>query len=122
MAKQNAAPKRKSPSKLDVADPRFEPVAKGLSRSPGFSLMENKSKSMRGLMRNGKSFGMSSHGRFILKLDEGRAAELIADGTGKPFRSGARVMKGWVEVTGPRANWVKLAKEAYGLAGPPRKG
>jgi len=109
LPKKTAAP--------DVADPRFEPVAKSLARSPGFSLMENKSKSMRGMMRDGKSFGMSSHGRFILKLDEARAAELVAAGTGQPFRPGAnRVMKGWLEVTDPKASWVKLAKEAYGLA------
>jgi hypothetical protein len=118
--KKRALTVKKSESKqsLDVADSRFEPVAKALARSPGFSLMENKSKSMRGMMREGKSFGMSSHGRFVVKLNEARVAELIADGTGEPFRSGAtKVMKGWLEVIDPEASWVKLAKEAYSLAG-----
>jgi hypothetical protein len=40
---------------------------------------------MRGMMLNGKSFGMSSHGRFILKLTAERAAALVAEGVGKPF-------------------------------------
>jgi hypothetical protein len=106
---QKAAP-------LDQADPRFVPVIKALTRSPGFSVMESKSGAMRGLMRDGASFGMSSHGRFILKLTEARAAALIADGVGKPFSpSAGRVLKGWLEVTQPKANWVTLAKEAYSL-------
>ena len=73
----------------DVADPRFVPVAKAFARAPGFSLMESKSGAMRGLMLHGKSFGMSQHGRFILKLDEERVAALVVEGIGKPFRPGA---------------------------------
>ncbi len=116
-------PSSKKAELPDAPDPRFNPVAKALSGSPGFSLMENKSGSMRGMMRDGKSFGMSQHGRFIVKLDEARAAELIAAGTGEPFRPAAnRVMKGWIEVTNPEANWVKLAREAYGLAGVTARG
>jgi hypothetical protein len=79
--------------------------------------MESKSGAMRGLMLNGKSFGMSTHGRFVLKLTEERAAALIAEGSGKPFRpSPGRVMKSWIEVTHPKADWVALAKEAHRLA------
>jgi hypothetical protein len=52
--------------------PRFVPVAKALARTTGFSLMESKSGAMRGMRLNGTSFGMSSHGRFILKLTEDR--------------------------------------------------
>ena len=79
--------------------------------------MESKSGALRGLMLNGKSFGMSSHGRFILKLDEEHVSVLIADGTGKPFSpSKGRVMKGWIEVTNPKANWLSLAKLAHQLA------
>src|SRR5438445_5939139 len=90
----------------DEADPRFEPVAKAFARTPGFSLMESKSGAMRGLMLNGKSFGMSSHGRFILKLDEPRAAALIAQGIGKPFSpSPGKIMKGWIEVTAAPSKW-----------------
>jgi hypothetical protein len=60
-------------------------VAKAFARTPGFSLMESKSGAMRGLMLNGKSFGMSSHGRFIVKLTVERAAARVAEGVGKPF-------------------------------------
>jgi hypothetical protein len=101
----------------DEADPRFEPVAKAFARTRGFSLMESKSRAMRGLMLNGKSFGMSSHGRLILKMNEARATALIAKGIAKPFApSPGKVMKGWLEVTHPKADWVALAKEALALA------
>jgi hypothetical protein len=107
----------KKPAVFDEADPRFEPVARAFARTPGFSLMESKSRATRGLMLNGKSFGMSSHGRLILKLDEERAGALIADGIGKPFSpSAGRVMKGWIDITHPKADWVALAKEAYRCA------
>jgi uncharacterized protein YdhG (YjbR/CyaY superfamily) len=109
-AKQNSTP-------VDEADPRFIPVAQAFARTPGFSLMESKSGAMRGLMLSGKSFGMSSHGRFILKLTEERAAALIAEGIGKPFGpSPSRVMKGWIEVTDGKADWVALAREAHRIA------
>jgi hypothetical protein len=84
--------------------------------------MQSESGAMRGLMLNGKSFGMSSHGRFMLKLTEDRATELIADGIGKPFSpSAGRVMKAWIEITSPKADWVALAKEALRLAKKPKR-
>jgi hypothetical protein len=121
--RQKKLTKKAPPALPDEADPRFEPVAKALARVAGFSLMESKSKAMRGMMFNGKSVGMSHHGRFILKLDDDRVAALVENGVGKPFRHGARVTKGWIEVTDPKANWVALAKEALRLAaaGKPRK-
>src|SRR5438128_12604437 len=101
----------------DDADPRFAPVAKAFARTRGFSLMESKSRAMRGLMLHGKSFGMSSHGRLILKMNEARATALISTGIAKPFcPSPGKVMKGWLEVTQPEADWVALAKEALELA------
>ena len=101
----------------DSPDPRFVPVAEALSGAPGFSLMESKSGATRGLMLNGKSFGMSSHGRLILKLTEARASELVADGTGVPFESSpGRPLKGWIEITTPDADWVALGQEAYQIA------
>jgi hypothetical protein len=110
-------PSKKSPKLTDEADPRFEPVIRVLARHPGFSLMQSKSRGLRGLMLNGKSFGMSQHGRFILKLDDQRVSALIAEGAGRPFKHGpGRPMKGWVEVTAPSGRWVKLAKEACSLA------
>jgi hypothetical protein len=115
MAKRK--PAKKAKATLEAADPRFVPVADAFARTPGFSLMQSKSGAMRGLMLDGKSFGMSSNGRFILKLSEERATALISQGIGQPFRPTAgRVMKGWVEITHPKANWVELAKEAQRLA------
>jgi uncharacterized protein YdhG (YjbR/CyaY superfamily) len=108
---------KRNHTQLDGADPRFVPVAEAFSGSRGFSLMESKSGAMRGLLLNGKSFGMSSHGRFILKLTEERVAALVAEGMGEPFRpSAGRVMKSWIEVTNGKADWVALAREAHRLA------
>jgi len=113
MAKKASA----KPAVRDEADPRFEPVAKAFARTRGFSLMESKSRATRGLMLNGKSFGMSSHGRLILKMNEARATALISTGIAKPFcPSPGKVMKGWLEVTHAEADWVALAKEAFALA------
>ena len=110
-------PARNKPAPAEGPDPRFVPVAKALARTAGFSLMESKSGAMRGMRLNGTSFGMSSHGRFILKLTEERTAALIAGGVGKPFRASAgRVLKDWIEVTDPNADWVALAKEGCRLA------
>lgn len=101
----------------DEADPRFEPVAKAFAGTRGVSLMESKSRATRGLMLNGKSFGMSSHGRLILKMNEARATALISTGIARPFcPSPGKVIKGWLEVTHPEADWVALAKEALELA------
>ena len=105
--------------KEDLADPRFVPVVAALEKAAGFTLMESQSKATRGLRREGKSFGMSFHGRFILKLNEERAAALIDEGVAKPFSaSPGKVLRGWIEITGPSANWISLAQEAYALAGP----
>jgi len=68
-------------------------------------------------MLDGRSFGMSSHGRLILKLTEARATELIAAGTGAQFYpSPDRPLKGWIEVTGPEADLIALAHEANQIA------
>lgn len=108
---------KKKTSVLEAADPRFVPVAKAFARTTGFSLMESKSGAMRGLMLRGKSFGMSQDGRYILKMNEERVAALIAEGIGKPFSPApGRVMKGWIEITSPKADWVALAKEAHRIA------
>jgi hypothetical protein len=106
-----------NPPSVDEADPRFLPVVAALENTPGFALMESRSRGMRGLMLNGKSFGMSSHGRLILKLGNERVLALIAAEVGEPFRpSPDKVMNGWIDVTEPSADWVALAKEALELA------
>jgi hypothetical protein len=101
----------------DASDARFLPVIDAFAKTDGFSLMESKSRAMRGLMLNGKSFGMSTHGRLVLKLSEQRAVELIAAGTAAQFYpSPGKPMKGWVEITDANADWVALAKEAHAIA------
>jgi hypothetical protein len=102
---------------LEGPDPRFLPVVAALDGVPGLSLMESNSGATRGLMLDGHSFGMSSHGRLILKLTEERATELVAAGVGSPFYpSPGRPLKGWIEITNPDADWVALAQEAYEIA------
>lgn len=102
---------------LEGPDPRFLPVIAALEGLPGFSLMESNSGATRGLMLDGHSFGMSSHGRLILKLTEVRAAELVAAGVGGPFYpSPTRPLKGWIEITSSDAEWVALAQEAHRIA------
>jgi hypothetical protein len=114
MARQGS---RAGASPGEEADPRFEPVADAFAGVIGFSLMESKSRATRGLMLDGKSFGMSSHGRLILKLTDQRAGELVSEGVGRPFYpSPERPLKGWIEVTDPEADWVALAQEAYRIA------
>ncbi len=79
--------------------------------------MESKTRAMRGMMFNGKSFGMSSHGRLNLKLTPERVDQLIGDGAGVRFSaSEGKPAKGWIEVTLPESKWVDLAQEANNLA------
>lgn len=63
---------------------------------------------------DGKIFAMiSSKGQFVVKLPQGRVAELVDDGTGQPFaasRGGA--MKEWLALDGQPERWIDLAKEA----------
>jgi hypothetical protein len=100
-----------------LPDPRFDPVLAPFEGKPGVSLMGSKSGALRSLMGFGKAFAMSSHGRFVLKLAEERAAKLIDDGFAVAFEHGpGRPMKGWVHVTSDGADWLALADEAYRLA------
>jgi hypothetical protein len=99
-------------------DARFDPVMAAFVKRPGVTVMGSKSGALRSLMKSGKAFAMSSHRRFVLKLNDDRAAALIEGGIGQPFEHGpGRPMKGWIQVTSPKADWLALAEEAYGLAG-----
>lgn len=101
----------------EEADPRFVPVVEALADLPGFSVMDSKSGATRGLMLDAKSFGMSSHGRLILKVGEQRATKLVAKGVAIPFSSSpGRTLKGWIEVTQADADWAALARAAYDAA------
>ncbi|MDE2196929.1 MAG: hypothetical protein KGJ56_07045 [Gammaproteobacteria bacterium] len=63
---------------------------------------------------NGRIFAMmSSKGKFVVKLPKERVTELVKDGKGDNFAPGrGRLMKEWLEVKIPQAQWMALAKEA----------
>lgn len=53
----------------------------------------------------------------VLKLPAERVAQLVADGIGQPFTSGARVRDEWVTVPPASASsWLQLADEALRFA------
>ena len=67
-----------------------------------------------GLKVNGKIFAMFGRRQFVTKLPEARVEALVSAGDGKRFDPGqGRQMKEWVVVPDGKADWVKLAKEAY---------
>ena len=56
---------------------------------------------------------MSSRGKFVVKLPKERVTELVKTGKGSYFDPGRdRLMKEWLEVTAPKAQWVALVKAA----------
>jgi hypothetical protein len=61
---------------------------------------------------------MSSKARFVVKLPNARAAELVASGRATYFDPGhGRPMKQWVVVSGGVRLWSPLAKEARDFVG-----
>jgi hypothetical protein len=67
-----------------------------------------------GLKVNGRIFAMYPKGKFVAKLPKSRVDALVGERVGKPFDPGhGRLMKEWIELSGHRAMWVELAKEAY---------
>jgi hypothetical protein len=62
---------------------------------------------------NGKIFAVLTKGKFVVKLPEERADELVKKGVAANWGPGTRrVMKEWVTVES-KASWVDIAKEAY---------
>jgi uncharacterized protein YdhG (YjbR/CyaY superfamily) len=97
-----SAPTSKSTrARGDEADPRFLPVATALARVPGFSLMESKSRAMRGMMLNGKSFGMKTAG----KKPPGAAATIddYLAGVPGPKRAALAALRKTIRSIVPRA-------------------
>jgi hypothetical protein len=66
-----------------------------------------------------KIFAMTTPaGLFVVKLPRPRVDELVAGGVGARFEPGpGRVMKEWLVVESPSADWVQLAKEARAFVG-----
>lgn len=69
------------------------------------------------LRTGGSIFAMLDvYGRFVVKLDAARVAELLAAGVGAPFDDGhGRSMRAWL-VLGPEHDWLAHAREARGRA------
>jgi hypothetical protein len=69
---------------------------------------------------DGKIFTMlTPKGAFVVKLPKDRVDALIDSGDGERFGPGARKMKEWVAIDpAADADWVVLAKEAYGFVKP----
>jgi hypothetical protein len=65
----------------------------------------------------------------VVKLSAGRVAELVGEGTGKPFAPNGRVFREWVTITEPDPElWESLLAEArdaaveHARSQPPRRG
>ncbi len=60
----------------------------------------------------GRIFAMHVSDRLVVKLPAARVTQLVADGTGEPFRNGSgQVMRQWLAVVDDAA-WEPLAREA----------
>jgi hypothetical protein len=67
-----------------------------------------------GLKAGGKLFALFTQGTLVVKLPRERVAQLVAAKVGKPFDPGhGRLMKEWLTVTGAKALWIELAREAF---------
>lgn len=70
-----------------------------------------------GLRFDDKIFAMDVKGELVVKLAEGRCAELAGDGRARPFRTGGREMREWVVIGAEREfEWDALADEALAYA------
>lgn len=95
-------------------DARFAAVVTHFAEDRAVSVGEGKGFGTGALKVKGKIFAMvASKGRFVVKLPKQRVTELVAAKRGVPFDPGhGRLMKEWLVVTAPRANWIALAEEA----------
>ncbi len=96
------------------AQQRFARVMQLLSEGRQIELGAGKGFGSGALKIRGKIFAMlSSKKQFVVKLSKQRVEEFVSAGVGERFepRPG-KPMKEWLVVTGARADWAKLAKEA----------
>jgi hypothetical protein len=107
------APRERDAAGIPALDPRFAAVVKALRAERGVTF-GGKGFGSSALKLDDKIFAMwTRKDAFVVKLDRARVAELVARKQGRYFDPGrGRLMKEWLEVTAPKAVWVRLAKEA----------
>jgi hypothetical protein len=102
-------------SPIDGPDPerRFDELAAALLEDPAISQGTGFG-STPGLRVGTKIFAMLRQGELVVKLPKPRVDELVSSGRGARFdpRHDGRVMKEWVTVPSPGADWDQLAREA----------
>lgn len=98
---------------------RFDLLAQQFAGAPGVSLPGQggaRGFGSSALRIHGAIFAMLTRDQLVVKLPPERVAELVSDGTGRPFDAGkGRPMKQWLTVTGQdERTWSALAQEALG--------
>ena len=103
-----------------MPDPKeqFEELVAGFADEPGVGLPGAGAPRRFGsdaLTVDGSIFAMLMRGELVVKVPRQRVAELIRQGTGRPFDSGKGTpMKEWVSLPESAGEtWVELAEEAY---------
>lgn len=106
-------------------DPRFAKLLSALAKAPGFAVVLKDYHASRAkggqkfgadaLKVRGKIFAMiSSRNHLVVKLAKERVDALVAARVGEHFDPGhGRVMKQWLAVTSPKADWPELVREAH---------
>jgi|SRR5919109_3128093 TfoX/Sxy family transcriptional regulator of competence genes len=91
----------------------FETVAREFSRDPMVKRGRMFS-SENVLSVNGKIFAMLNKDKFVVKLPENRAMELVKKGAATNWAPGTRrPMKEWVSINPEKMSWTTIAREAY---------
>jgi TfoX N-terminal domain len=100
---------------------RFEQLVEAFVRRPGVTGPggERRRFGSSALKVNGSIFAMLTRDELVLKLPRVRVAELISEGSGRPFDAGKGTpMKEWVVVADPDPQaWRELAEEALAFVG-----
>jgi TfoX/Sxy family transcriptional regulator of competence genes len=94
------------------SDPKLRPVVDAYEKTKP----DARKFGSNGLKVGGKLFALFTQGTLVVKLPRDRVVGLVASGVGLPFDPGhGRLMKEWLTVTGAKASWIDLAKEAHGF-------
>lgn len=105
---------KKSRRNTVQVDSRFSQVVQAFAKDRTVSHGRTKGFGAGALKVNDRIFAMlSSKGEFVVKLPKERVDTLVREGTGQRFDPGRRkLMKEWLVVKRPTANWLGLAEEA----------